>query len=271
MAKSNTNKPGNDKIATTKSAIPAIFGEAEGPTTPLVDTTSTSPYVQFAHPNAKAYPAIVEACGKTNEGTPILCLNGEYKKLDNFQFLVMPGTPQAPTYIQFMGVSDAEGKVIEAYSMDNAPKNAKEYIEAIILCILKDSIQPARIRFMGAKTAGYKASIARIRKPDGDVWAEDFPGRSKDHKFVSQSHLPRWSWLTHTGSLSRHTPKRKVDEDGNPVKDYYQLDTSSAVSSMVVLKLLRDAMKDETFLADSDACMKDFKNRCDEIANLIGQ
>lgn len=224
---------------------------------PLTDTSMPmSPYVQFAHNNAKNRRQYETALGARTNGDPVLVHGQEFTLLEPFKFIAMPIYHQA--YCEFeqggnfeiVGAIEAAGKVPDGYS---------EIIHSVIICVIGNDLIPARIRWRGPKCPAIKTAIKAITE---EVEESDFPNRSKDHQKIAATKMPKWAWM-----LNEATIKPVPAKQG---REAYELAT--ATSKLVPFGVLATLMKlrqTEAFKTVLDDCIKDHKDMAKKIQDMI--
>lgn len=255
------------KKAASALAVPADGGSfamfktyEDNALVPIQGGGGVSPYVQFAHPQAKNYGNMVAALGKIDEGTPIYVDGNEFTLLDPFAFIA------SPAWHQYYADIDGDGQIIAAQSFENRkPKDWVDLIDAVLLVVINDEIKPARIRCRGPKCPMYRDAHNR----NIEATAKEWPGESKDNALAASSKLPSWMWLTHSVAFSTHNPRKAVTADGQKKKPYIVADSSAKATKAIVLNELRKRMVDNEFKEVLQACMDEFTKTKEEIETLF--
>lgn len=239
----------------------------------LVDSGSTSPYVQFAHPLGKQWGQMGQLFKGIKEGWPVHTNGNELQHLDPFEFF------SPPLYFQATCMANSNGDVIDAFPAGVRRENTKEYIWAVILVVTDEGIFPARMRFNGPKCPGYKQAITATKAPAedgscGDVYNPDWASRSSEHKAVLSSlkkvALPEWSMALHSGALSEPiTPKAKPKPGEPGTRQYIEFTSSFRPTPIPTLATLSKVQQDENFAVTLKACIDDHNKAVEEIEAMI--
>lgn len=255
----STKTTGNDSkavatVPTTASGIDFLqtIAPASQPK-PLEVVVPVSPYLQFAHPQSKAYANMLAALKQLPQYTPVYVNGSEYTKLHPLQFIAPQGL-----YHQYLAKYSTVGEQVAWSYFD--PKFTRdtdwqEVIDCVVLAVFGERILPARVRLKKAMTMGYKSASGAVTQASEEP---GFAGFSPQHKLAASSGLPSWAWLTHTAAIREELPR------GGGQK-YPIMATTSTPTEAIVLNALR-TMGDET-RKTLQWCIDDFNKERTEITD----
>jgi hypothetical protein len=228
------------------------------PVAPLAETgVPVSPYVQFAHPQAKNFTQMTTALRNLSVGTPVLVNSNEFIKLDPFNFIAI-----TDAYHQCFAKYDHTGEIVGTREpVGRTPSGYSETVTAVILLVVGNDIMPARCRFKGPKVPGIRNAINAV---DEQCRASDFAQRGKDHAKIAKSGLPEWAWLVHTGIIT----EKKGKDSGMA---YHELQSSFALSTLGITGTLLKLQNDEGFVTLMSEILEDHNEEVEKLDNLLGK
>lgn len=165
----------------------AVLGAYEPEQTQLAPSAySGAVYVQFAHPKAKNYAALIQAYPDLEESDPFLIQPDPARpiKLNPFTFLLL-------RQFQHFADVDNNGQIIKTY--DEPGSGRKEHIETAILAYHNGELTPATCTFKTTKAAAAKTAIKTLElAADTEKWGRNSP----DHNATIAIPDPRFRFTT---------------------------------------------------------------------------
>lgn len=254
------------KPAAVSAGLATLLTGTNTPLQPLQNIGgATSPYVMFVHPQSPQYPNILSALGKIPNGTAVLVSNGEYTRLDPFEFILLTEQP-----LQYFADFDSQNNVVGAalVPVERIPQNEKgdrykECIEAIVLVVQDSELQPARVSFRGPKCPAVKTACSA--RQDCDL--PEFGGRSKEHGVIAKSKTPKFLWHTISCTVTEKDPKRT--DRGQ--KEYQELSGVARLTTVNVLAEFAKVKSELDFLKACEDCLTDHNSRVEEISAIASR